>query len=510
MMIGIYGMAIGLLKLGFLLNFISIPILDGFISAIATTIILNQMGSLLGEPSVGHGAAAQIHGIFYQLPRANGYTCAIGFTSIFLLTAMDQAGKRWGKKNRIVWFLSITRAFIVLVIYTGVGYAVNKGRGDPANFLFEVTEVKANGQEAPRMPDATLLTLVASRSVAVFVGSAIEHTAIARAFGAKNNYATDQSQELTFYGVTNFANSFFHAVGVGGAMSRTAVNSACNVKSPLSGFVTTGIVLLSIFKLVGTLYWIPKATLAAIIITAVWPLISPPSVFYSYWRTSLADFTSSMMAFWVSLFVSTQIGIASAVGFNILYILLRHVFIGVSIALPQTTASPHGIPDMPSPIPPDVRVFRFDDSVFFPNAYRAKSSIVDAIRTYHAPGSSNDAHPNAGHNWDVVGERRIAKLRRCAGISDHSSLPPIGIVVVDFSRVSYIDTTACIHLKELITDIKGYGGSSVKICFAGISNNVQQRLERAGWNIIRDVDVDGDSEAVRVFSRVADAVNVSR
>ena len=58
-------------------------------------------------------------------------------------------------------------------------------------------------------------------------------------------------------------------MGVGGAMSRTAVNSSCNVRSPLSGFITSAVVLVSIFELMGVLYWIPKATLAAIVITAV-------------------------------------------------------------------------------------------------------------------------------------------------------------------------------------------------------------------------------------------------
>ena len=316
-MMGIYGMVLGFLKLGFLLEFISLPILSGFISAVAITIILNQVDSLLGEDGVGDGTGTQIHDIFHQLPTCNGYACAIGFSGIILLTILQQAGKRWGTKNKIIWFLSITRAFLALVLFTGISYGINKSRGDSDNFLFEVAEVKANGLEHPKLPDSTLIGKVASRSIAVFIAAAVEHTAIARAFGVRNNYTTDQSQELCYFGVTNFFNSFFHSMGVGGAMSRTAVNSACNVKSPLSGLVTTAVVLISIYKLVGTLYWIPKATLAAIIITAVWPLISPPRTFYNYWKTSLADFITAMIAFWVSLFVSTEIGIGSAVAFNI-------------------------------------------------------------------------------------------------------------------------------------------------------------------------------------------------
>lgn len=180
MIIGIYGMIIGFLKLGFLLDFVSLPVLSGFISAVAVNIILNQMGSLLGESNIGSGAATQIHDVFHELPRANGFACAVGFTGIILLVLLEQSGKRWGTRNKFIWFLANTRAFITLLIFTGVGYSVNKNRGDPKNFLFDVAQVKANGQEPPRVPSVALISEVASRSVACFVGSTIEHVAIAR------------------------------------------------------------------------------------------------------------------------------------------------------------------------------------------------------------------------------------------------------------------------------------------------------------------------------------------
>jgi solute carrier family 26 (sodium-independent sulfate anion transporter), member 11 len=484
MMMGIYGMVLGFLKLGFLLEFISLPILSGFISAVAITIILNQMDSLLGEPNVGDGAATQIHDIFQQLPQANGYDCAIGFTCILFLTILDQAGKRWGNKNKVIWILSITRAFLALLLFTGVSYAVNKDR--PNDLLFDVAKVKADGQEAPRVPKPDLIAKVASRSIAVFIGAAVEHTAIARAFGVRNNYVTDQSQELCYFGVTNFFNSFFHAMGVGGAMSRTAVNSASKVKSPLSGFVTTAVVLVSIFKLVGTLYWIPKATLAAIIICAVWPLISSPAVFYGYWKASLADFVSSMIAFWVSLFVSTEVGIGASVGFNIVYCLLRQVFARVSTARPSelvaSIESARGLPPTDA-IPDDTRVFRFTESLFFPNAYAVSTAVLDDVRTWHAPHYRGPSGPETERNWSVVGEQRVARLRRRAGVTDPTALPALGLVVLDFTRVNHVDATGVNHLKNNVKEIRKYGGDTVEIRFAGMSDYVRTRFERCKWDI---------------------------
>ncbi|KAL2159076.1 hypothetical protein VTH06DRAFT_2835 [Thermothelomyces fergusii] len=526
MMMGIYGLAIGLLKLGFLLDFISHPVLSGFISAVAITIVLNQMDSLLGEPDVRDGTANQVHDVFQQLPQANGYACTVGFAGILLLAVLDRAGRRWGERNKVVWFLSITRAFVTLVIFTGVGYAVNKSRGSPDEFLFDVTQISSTGGRGiqhPRVPEIALLSQVAARTVAVFVGSAVEHTAIARSFGVRNGYTVDQSQELTYYGTANIVNSFFHAVGVGGAMSRTAVNSACHVRSPISGFVTAAVVLVSIYELLGTLYWVAKATLAAIIIMACWPLISPPSVFYRYWRTSLADFVSSMIALWVSLFVSTSTGIASAVGFNIAYVLLRQVFAQVAIitefprselvvALDQSR-------DYPSSVPADTRVFRLTDSLFFPNSYRAKATIIDTIKTRHASALSSAENPEAGkRNWSVSREKHVAKLRRREGIAETAVLPPIRVVVIDFQMANHVDTTACVHLETLISEIRAYGGSGVSIRFSGMSEDVRRRFERAGWTLVGDgSDVAEacaggqlEGQVIRTYRNALSAVNDPR
>jgi sodium-independent sulfate anion transporter 11 len=516
-MMGVYGMVLGFLKLGFLLEFISLPILSGFISAVAITIILNQLGSLLGETGIGDGTVNQIHDIFNKLPEANGYACAVGFTSILMLTLLDQGYKRFSK-HKVMWFLSITRAFLCLVLFTGVGYAVNKNRGDPKHYLFGVAQVKANGQEPPRMPNPELIGKVATRSIAVFIAAAVEHTAIARAFAVRNNYVTDQSQELCYYGVCNFANSFFHAMGVGGAMSRTAVNSSCNVKSPLSGFVTTAVVLVSVYKLVGVLYWIPKATLAAIIICAVWPLISSPQTFYRYWKSSLADFVSSMIAFWVCLFVSTEVGIAASVGFNIVYLLLRQVFSRVRTA--SSTEGPRSELELaindsrgiPAVVEDDTRLFRFDDSFFFANAYSLRTQMLDVVQTHHAPLHSSVHGSEAERNWSVVGEQRIARLRKEAHISDFASLPPLGLVVIDFRKVNHVDVTAVAHLKNLMEELKKYAGAGLQVRFVGMSEYVRRRFERCGWRVddVSMSDYEEDIEATKLYRTVAEAVAALR
>ncbi|KAK4948151.1 hypothetical protein LTR10_013205 [Elasticomyces elasticus] len=514
LMMGVYGMGLGFLKLGFLLDFISYPVLNGFISAAAITIGLGQVANLIGEQNVGSGTANIIHDVFNHLATCNGRAAGIGFAGIILLVTLQKAGERWGNKNKIVWFLSITRAFIALLLFTGISYAVNKGRSSK-HYLFDVSKVPSIHIGAPKLPDATLIGKVAGRSIAPFIACALEHLAIGRAFGMRNNYVIDASQELCYIGVCNFFNSAFGSMGVGGAMSRTAVNSQCKVKSPLSGLITTGFIVLAIYKFTGALYWIPKATLAAIIITAVWPLIGSPKTYYHFWKTSLADFIAAMIAFWVSLFVSTEIGIACAVGFNVAYVLLRQVFIRVkSIGADsgsELAASLDAARGMPPSIPEDTRIFRFNESLFFPNTLQNKQTIMDIVQTYHTAEYSRDNGTEADRVWSVEGEKRLNRLRRKAK-TQNANLPPIQVLILDFTKVNFCDVTGVNGLKNFFTELKKYAGNRVEVRFVALSDSTRERFERAGWKFLEPEVVGGafESTEVRLFKSVAEAVRAQR
>lgn len=512
---GVYSLILGFLKLGFLLEFISEPVLTGFISAAAIIIGSGQVKNLLGQKDIGDGFKNIVHDTFATLPDASGETAAIGVTGILLLSFLQHVNTRWGKKYKAAWLISIMRAFIVLVLYTGISYAVNKDR-DEDDYLFAVTKMKQRGLIPPAVPESALLNKSATHAIAAFIAAAVEHVAIARAFGSRGNYLTDPSQELCYLGVTNFFNSFFVAMGVGGAMSRTAVNAQCNVRSPLSGFVTTGVVLLCIYQLTDALYWIPKATLAAIVITAIWPLIGHWRTYYNFWRTSLADWIAAMLAFWLTLFVNSETGIGAGVGWSIVYYLLRLAWqrtqsIG-SNSRSEIVRSIDAARGMPSHVPDDVRIFRFNENVFFPNATRIKAQLVDGVKTFHAPSYSTTNGAEADRIWSVVGEQRVKKLRKREGITDAGGLPPIRLVIMDWSKVTHTDATALHVMKEVFAEIKKYGGKDVEIRFAAIQENVKFRFERAGWDMV-DADASTSSDApapgiktVKVYRNVADAV----
>lgn len=522
---GVYGMALGFLKLGFLLDFVSTPVLNGFISAAAITIGLGQVGSLMGESNIGSGTGTIIHDIFHQLPHCDGYAIGVGFGGIILLVLLDQAGKRWGNRSKIIFYLSITRAFICLLLFTGISYAVNKHFSSSDDYLFAVAKVKTTKISA-EVTTTKLFTKTIGRSIAPFVAAALEHVAIARAFGMRNNYVTDTSQELAYLGIVNLVNSFFHSMGVGGAMSRTAVNSGCKVRSPLSGFVTTAVVLVCIYELTGALYWIPKATLSAIVITAVWPLVGSWRTYYHYWRTSFTDFVAAMIAFWVSLFVSTEVGIGSAVGWSIAVVMVKGAFarvkqVGVDSGKEEKEGLDQGRSELTN-VPADTRVFKLTKDVFFPNAQRVKTQILDAVQTHHSAVYSTVNGEERERNWSVVGEQRVKRLRKRAGVSDVvNELPRLRVVVLDWARVNHFDSTASLKLRELLNELKMYAGEGVEMRFVALNSGVKQRFERArpGWELIdghESLRAAGNTEntngerVVRCFKTVKQAVEAER
>ncbi|KAF2787531.1 hypothetical protein K505DRAFT_367278 [Melanomma pulvis-pyrius CBS 109.77] len=525
MSVGIYSLIIGLFKLGFLLEFVSIPVLNGFISATGIVIMLGQIPSLFGV-KVGTGTAKIIHDLFAGIPDFKPATIGIGFGSLFLLIALKKTGDIWGKNNKAIWALALSRSAVVLVLFTGISYGVNKDinlkTSDP---VWELSKVKSNGIASPVMPSGALIQKVFVRSIAPFLAAAIEHLAIAKAFSRRNGYTIDAAQELAYLGVTNFFNSFFSSMPVGGAMSRTAVNSATGVKSPASGLIAGSFVILAIFKLSPALFWLPKATLAAIIVTAVWNVISPPSTFYAYWRTSLVDFTASMLAFWVTLFAGTEIGIGSAVGFNVVYYLLFWAFSTAKriTTLPvsqtgketyphdekfkQELAYYHGNGE--ALVPSDAQIFKPTQSLIFINAYHVKKQCFDIIQTYHSgavgsPFSTQTNNKDPNRSWSVSGARRLTVLRKRAGITDEPV--PIRVVVLDLSMVQTIDTTGLMALKDFKEDLESYGGGAVEVRVLGVGPRVRAVFERFGWGLVDAGKGGKKGVGSRVFGELGQAV----
>ncbi|KAI2616531.1 sulfate transporter 4.1 [Hypoxylon sp. NC1633] len=526
LMVGIWSLLIGLLGLGFLLDYVSIPVLTGFISATAFVIGMGQVKSLVGLDDVPDGAFNQLANVLRRLPYWDGPTCGIGFGTVLVLLILEKLGKKWGYKHFVIKYISSSRAIIVMVIFTLISYLVNKDRDE---YLWGISKVSTHGIQTPKAPDAVLISKVIARSIAPLVACTLEHQAVGKAFARRNHYTIDQTQEFNYLGVTNIVNSFFGVMPVGGAISRTAVNSECHVRSPLNGSITAGFIILTLYVFSPALYWLPSATLAAIIIMAVIHLFGPLSLIWRYWRISLADFIACMVSFWITIFVSAEIGIGAAAGWSVAWTLLRSAFVTPQVSATQTLDSDdgnnviNGIEEETTPqqpltrgptqiltenvggpaIPDDTVVVRFADSLFFPNANRNKVSALEAIQLVYPSVQSPRYGAEAERSWSVAGERRLERLRAERGVVMRQM--PLAVVVWDFGTVPFVDATGVTALAELKDDVRRQLGFAVQIRFVGMAPAVRLRFRRAGWKL---ADADGllDSDADLVYPSLERAI----
>lgn len=163
----------------------------------------------------------------------------------------------------------------------------------------------------------------------------------------------------------------------------------------------------------------------------------------------------------------------------------------------------------------DVHVFRFNESFFFPNSHRLTARILDSVQTHHGPIYNGSRGAERERNWSVVAEKRTKRLRRAAGVTDTSALPPIGLIVLDFGRVNHIDITAVTHLKTLTAEVHKYGGNGVEFRFVDMSPYVRERFERSGWQIVDGsvplaLSEADEAKQTRLFNSVAEAVMTPR
>jgi sodium-independent sulfate anion transporter 11 len=484
--IGVLSLIVGSLKLGWLLNFISLPVLVGFFSGATLIIVQGQVPALLGEVGVSNIFILQGPEIVQKIGTANPFAIAIGISSIILLLILQYIGKKWGKRYPILWFLSISRNAIVLILSTGISFGLNKNRPVP---LFAVTGEVPKGLHMPKFPELPapfFLFIIAPLSIPIFIAAALEHVLIAKSFGQQNNYHIDQNQEIVFLGVANIANGFFGGMPVGGAIATSAVNSESGVKSPLGGIFASGVVLTSIYALTGTIFWIPKATLAAMILVAVIGVMPPQKLMLKYWKTSFMDFVAAFITMNATLVQSAEAGVGLGIVFMVLYTLTRIVFAHARpITRCDLIAMYNSDPSFDNEriaIPTGTQVIGFDEAIIFLNADRLRQQILDQVQTYQSGMPSCEQMDVVERSWSDVGQRRIDTMRKNSRLNTPTRyLPRIRVLVLDLTHVTFIDTTGLQMLGNMKVELLAYGGEDVEIRFVGLNAELKKKFNRFGW-----------------------------
>lgn len=310
---GVFLLLLGLMRFGFMANFLSHPVISAFITASAIIIGLSQVQHLLGISSSGQNVIELITSLGESFSGYNLPTLALGLASITLIiwcrTGLNSLLTRIGLGSRLV--AGLARCGPVLVAF-GTALACYFFRLDQYGVQL-LGEVPAGlpGLTVPNFSPSLIRELFWSAVLLSIIGF-VESVSVAQTLAAKRREQIDLDQELVGLGAANIATSFSGGFPVCGGFSRSVVNFDAGAATPAAGFFTAILISIVVLLFTPLLYWLPTVALAAIILVAVYPLLDF-STLGKAWRYSKSDFAAVAITLFLTLLVGVEIGIAAGV-----------------------------------------------------------------------------------------------------------------------------------------------------------------------------------------------------
>lgn len=430
LMMGVMQLALGVFRLGFLVNFLSRPVISGFTSAAAFIIGLNQLKHLMG---VDLPRSSQIHDLLYYavtaIPETHWATFAVGFVGILLIKSIKTINKKYKK--------AIPGALVVVIF----GILIVMGLNLDAQGVKIVKEIP-DGLPSFSFPAITaeritnLLPIAATIALIAFM----ESIAVAKAIQAKHkDYEIDANQELIALGASNIVGSFFQCYPTTGGFSRTAVNDQAGAKTGISALISAFLIGLTLLFLTPLFYYLPKAVLASVIMVAVFGLIDMDYPKF-LWKNKRDEFWMLLVTFIVTLTVGIREGI----------------FVGVALSL--------GMVIYRSTRPHVAELGEFEDTGEFRNVDRfenLKQRKEILILRYDA----QLYFANANHFRETIQNAVTQKGEN------------LKLIIVNAESIHSMDSTALNTLKEVVLDLRE---KEIDIYLTGVIGPVRDILYKTG------------------------------
>jgi sulfate permease, SulP family len=430
---GLIALAAGLLRLGFVANFISEPVLKGFIVGLALTIIVGQVPKLLG---VGKGLGDFFGQLWYLLAHlgdAKWLTIAVGLASLGVVLVL----------RRFAPVVPAPLAAVILGIIAVHVFALDRHGLDIVGHI--TGGLPSFG--LPHVPAVDYLRLTGPAAGVMLVGFA-EGLGAAKTYAARDGYQISPNRELVGLGAANLASGLSSGMVVNGSLSKTAVNGSAGARTQASGLVVAVLTVVTLLLLTGLFEDLPEATLAAVVIAALIELVDFAALRRLYRSSSTrlgkiyglaarADFIAAVAAMLGVLIFDTLPGLLIGVADSLLLLLYRvsRPHVAVLAEIPgsggQWADADHHPEDQTVP---GVAVVRVESGLFFANAEYVRGAIEDAAYGAQA-------------------------------------------VVLDCETMPSVDVTAARMLNELVADLRRHG---VRLVLAGEIGQVRDMLAAVG------------------------------
>lgn len=366
-MVGIFQMTLGFLRLGVVVDLLSHPVVVGFTNAGALIIATSQLGKLFGVTAV----KAEHH---YETVHNT------------LLAAMDQTHwpTFWMAVLALTLMLGMKRYFpklpnvLVAVALTTLLSWVTRFELAGGSVVGRIPE-GLPGFSLPHFDFSIMGQLVTSAVVIALIGF-MEAIAIAKAMAAKTRQRLDTNQELVGQGLSNVVSGLFSGYPVSGSFSRSAVNIDAGARTGFSSVVTGIVVAVALLFLTPLLYHLPNATLGAVIILAVVNLVKVQPVIHA-WKAEHQDGVISVITFVLTLILAPHLewGIVTGVGLSILLFFIRSMRPRVAELSRYSDGTMRDISVHRLPTSEKIAVVRFDGSLYFGNAGYFEDKILEVV-----------------------------------------------------------------------------------------------------------------------------------
>lgn len=367
LLIGLIQVLLGVFRMGFLVNFLSHPVITGFTSAAAVIIIINQIKDLLG---IQIPRSVKIYETFlYDLQfmgDTNSTALALSIASVIVLLLLRSINKL------------IPSALIVVVLGSLLCWFFQW----PANGL-DIVNTVPSGLPALKTPQFNFSTFIKLWPTVLTVTAIgiVESYGIAKTIERQHqNYVVRPNQELFALGISKIAGAFFQALPSSGSFSRSAVNNMAGAKTGVSSIITFLIILLTLLFFTPLFYYLPKAVLASIILVSAFGLFDFKEAVY-LWKTHRPDFRLMLVTFVLTLLLGIELGVLVGVLLSVLTVLYKSSRPHISVLgkVPETTyyRNIERFPDINRD--KEMLIVRLDNQLFFGNATFFKDSIKDML-----------------------------------------------------------------------------------------------------------------------------------
>jgi len=380
---GLLLIGLGLLRFGFITNFLSHPVVSGFITASGVIIALSQLRHLLGIEARGDSAPELLLTLSTDLLATNPVTLAVGaFTLGFLCfcrSHLTSSLMRAGLAHHSADLLTRTAPIVAIAVTIS------------ATVLWDLEShgVALVGHVPSGLPafstpllDRELIEQLLLPAVLISLIGFVESVSMAKTLGAKRRQRVNANQELIGLGAANVASAISGGFPVSGGFSRSVVNFEAGAATQGASILTAiGIALAALF-LTPALYFLPKATLAATIIVAVASLVDV-SIIKQAWRYSTTDFIAVAVTISLTLLLGVEIGVLSGIAVSIgshLYKTSRPHFAIVGNV--PGTEHYRNIDRHDVITHSNILALRIDESLYFANAYYLEDVIYGALAEY--------------------------------------------------------------------------------------------------------------------------------